>query len=52
MPAARANQKYCRGGRCRNAAWREEHPRRKRPVCARRRGLTGMARIIFGGMVF
>jgi len=30
MLGARSNQKYCKGGRCRNAAWVREHPRRRR----------------------
>jgi hypothetical protein len=34
---ARTNQKFCRGGHCRNAAWVSDHPRRRR---ARRRPLT------------
>jgi len=48
----RSNQKYCPGGICRNAAWRSDHPRRKRPVRkpSRRRG-TFMEHVIFEGLL-
>jgi hypothetical protein len=36
ITSPRANQKFCRGARCRNAAWRANHPRRRRTVRAPR----------------
>jgi hypothetical protein len=41
----RANQKFCRGAACRNAAWREQHPRRRR--VARKPRWSFAARVVF-----
>jgi hypothetical protein len=38
---SRHNQKFCKGGKCRNAAWLREHPRVK--TVRRRRPATRLA---------